>query len=69
MEVTQQEIAENVASIKAIPELFISRYLRQYLITRAERGDDVYAYQSIVGTWNIWEVNRRTQLVPGIVAK
>lgn len=61
------EAEENVRSIQeVIPERDRAHArLRRELIERAARGEDVYAYRSIVGRRNVWAVDRRIPLDDG----
>ncbi len=58
---TPEEIAEHIASIKAIPETHITESERLKYLAEADR--DVYAYSS-VNAWYIWFENIRIPLAP-----
>ncbi|HEU5423628.1 MAG TPA: hypothetical protein VFU72_08820 [Nitrolancea sp.] len=61
--VTAEEIAENVASIEAVPqELWASGHDRTFALHWARRGYDCYAYRAVGGIWNLWLEDRRIRL-------
>lgn len=64
-----EEIAANVQSIEAVPyELLPDGPARRELLKWAAAGEDVFAYCSIAGVWNIWLAGERvpvTEYVTG----
>lgn len=61
--VPAEEIAENVASIEAVPaELWASAHDRTFALHWARSGYDCYAYRAVGGIWNLWLEDRRIRL-------
>lgn len=57
----------NAESIADIPSTHITAEYRAFLFTRAEHGEDVYAYGSIhspTGIINVWDTDIRIPLYP-----